>query len=135
MPPRFAYWTILLDGQPTAFRAAEREELVPTLRQLQSRHPDAILRWFARGRLWDSPADAHLALKREQAQRRRRPASAGAQRPGPPRPVAPRRVPPRGPLSRSTVPAPGSRPAASPFRQKTVGRRPNRPAPPRRRKP
>ena len=29
MPPRFAYWTILVDGQPTAFRAAEVDELLP----------------------------------------------------------------------------------------------------------
>jgi hypothetical protein len=30
MPPRFAYWTILVDEQPTAFRAKEAEELLPT---------------------------------------------------------------------------------------------------------
>lgn len=55
MPPRHVYWTIILEGKPTAFRAHTREELEPTLRQLQSRHPDAVLMWFARGRLWDSP--------------------------------------------------------------------------------
>ena len=27
MPPRYAYWTILVDGGPTAFRAAEPDEL------------------------------------------------------------------------------------------------------------
>ena len=27
MPPRYAYWTIIAGGLPTAFRAAEREEL------------------------------------------------------------------------------------------------------------
>jgi len=63
MPPRYAYWTIILDGVPTAFRARERETLVPTLRQLQSRNPDAVLKWFARGKLWDSPEQAHLAAR------------------------------------------------------------------------
>ena len=66
MPPRFTYWTIILDGGPTAFRAADREELLPTLKQLQSRHPDAVLRWFARGKLWNSPEEMreHARLKR-----------------------------------------------------------------------
>ena len=32
MPPRYAYWTIIAGGLPTAFRAAEREELLPTPR-------------------------------------------------------------------------------------------------------
>ena len=54
MPPRHHYWTIILEGKPTAFRAHLQEELIPTLRQLQARHPDAVLKWFARGRLWDS---------------------------------------------------------------------------------
>ncbi|PYR58345.1 MAG: hypothetical protein DMF85_10895, partial [Acidobacteria bacterium] len=48
MPPRFAYWTIIVGDQPTAFRAARQDELLPTLRQLQSRHPDAVMKWFAR---------------------------------------------------------------------------------------
>lgn len=54
MPPRHHYWTIILEGKPTAFRAHLQEELVPTLRQLQARHPDAVMKWFARGRLWES---------------------------------------------------------------------------------
>src|SRR5512132_217328 len=54
MPPRHHYWTIILEGKPTAFRAHTQEELAPTLRQLQSRHPDAVMKWFARGRLWES---------------------------------------------------------------------------------
>ena len=61
MPPRFAYWTIIVGDQPTAFRAARQDELLPTLRQLQSRHPDAVMKWFARGRLWTSPEEARLA--------------------------------------------------------------------------
>lgn len=61
MPPRYTYWTILIDGTPTAFRAREREELVPTLKQLQRANPNAEMRWFAYGRLWDSPTEAHAA--------------------------------------------------------------------------
>lgn len=57
MPPRFAYWTIILEGKPTAFRAHERDDLLPTLRQLQTKHPDVALMWFARGKLWASPAE------------------------------------------------------------------------------
>lgn len=58
MPPRFAYWTIIAGGLPTSFRASEREDLAPTLRRLQARHPDAVLKWFARGKLWSSPEEA-----------------------------------------------------------------------------
>lgn len=68
MPPRHAYWTIILDGKPTAFRAHTRDELAPTLRQLQARHPDAVMMWFARGRLWESQE------QEREAHARRRPA-------------------------------------------------------------
>ena len=68
MPPRFAYWTILVGGLPTAFRAAEREEIEPTFRRLQQKHPDAEMRWFARGKLWASPAEASEALSRQKAE-------------------------------------------------------------------
>jgi hypothetical protein len=61
MPPRYAYWTILIDNKPTAFRARNREELLPTLHQLQRKNPDAVMRWFARGRLWDTPEQAQWA--------------------------------------------------------------------------
>lgn len=54
MPPRFAYWTILIDNAPTAFRAREAEELLPTVAQLRRTNANVILKWFARGRLWDS---------------------------------------------------------------------------------
>ena len=78
MPPRHAYWTIILEGKPTAFRAHTRDELVPTFKQLQARHPDAVLMWFARGRLW--PSQEHeredTAAKR-QAEKVRRGASGG----------------------------------------------------------
>ena len=61
MPPRFAYWTILIDGTPTAFRAKEQEELLPTLNQLKKKNKDVTLRWFAQGQLWDSPDAARIA--------------------------------------------------------------------------
>jgi hypothetical protein len=62
MPPRHHYWTIILEGKPTAFRAHTQEELIPTLRQLQARHPDAVLKWFARGRLWASQEEERAAM-------------------------------------------------------------------------
>jgi len=67
MPPRYSYWTIIADGLPTAFRAAERDELLPTFTRIRSKHPDAQMKWFARGRLWDSPESARreAAAKRE----------------------------------------------------------------------
>ena len=58
MPPRHAYWTIIVDDLPTAFRAADRDELRPTFERLRQKHPNAVLRWFARGRLWESPEAA-----------------------------------------------------------------------------
>jgi hypothetical protein len=54
VPPRFAYWTILIDDKPTAFRAREREELQPTFTQLQRKNTNVVMRWFARGKLWAS---------------------------------------------------------------------------------
>lgn len=65
MPPRYSYWTILADGLPTAFRATDREELEPTFRRLRERHPDAVMKWFARGKLWDSPDAARADRERE----------------------------------------------------------------------
>jgi len=74
MPPRYSYWTIIAGGQPTAFRAATQDELLPTLRQLQSKQPDAVLMWFARGKLWPSEEASAMALRmeREGAARERR---------------------------------------------------------------
>src|SRR5215210_7475762 len=65
MPPRFTYWTIIAGGQPTAFRAATQEELLPTLKQLQSTQPDAVLMWFARGKLWPTEEASTFALRQE----------------------------------------------------------------------
>jgi 23S rRNA pseudouridine2605 synthase len=54
VPPRYAYWTILIDDKATAFRAREREELQPTFAQLQRKNANVTMRWFARGKLWES---------------------------------------------------------------------------------
>lgn len=62
MPPRFAYWTILAGGLPTSFRAAEKDELLPTFHRLKEKHPDAVMKYFARGKLWDSADEARRAL-------------------------------------------------------------------------
>jgi hypothetical protein len=63
MPPRYAYWTILIDGQATAFRARDREELLPTFNQLARKNTDIVMRYFARGRLWDNPEQAQWAAR------------------------------------------------------------------------
>ncbi len=72
MPPRYAYWTILIDNKPTAFRARDRDELMPTLAQLRRTNADVVMRWFARGRLWDSPEQAQWAAKNAPKQRDKR---------------------------------------------------------------
>jgi 23S rRNA pseudouridine2605 synthase len=72
MPPRHTYWTIILEGKPTAFRAHTEEELLPTLKQLQARHPDAVMRWFARGKLWHSQEEERLARAARDATREKR---------------------------------------------------------------
>jgi hypothetical protein len=79
MARRFCCWVIVSGGQPTAFRSREPESLLPTLRQLQRTQPDSTLKWFDRGRLWDSPAEATAALGRK----RRSPSGRGRDwRPG-----------------------------------------------------
>jgi hypothetical protein len=81
MPPRYAYWTIIADGLPTAFRAAERDELMPTFQRLREKHPDAQMKWFARGKLWESPEEARRAgderRERRDDDRPRRPRESG----------------------------------------------------------
>ncbi|HOG27763.1 MAG TPA: hypothetical protein PLN93_05705 [Vicinamibacterales bacterium] len=61
MPPRFAFWTIILDGAPTSFRTRERDEILPLFNQLKAKNPTAELKWFSGGRLWDSPEQAKEA--------------------------------------------------------------------------
>lgn len=62
MPPRYSFWTILIDNGPTAFRAANREDLIPTFVQLQRTNPNIAIKWFAHGRLWESQ-EAELAAR------------------------------------------------------------------------
>ena len=69
MPPRFAYWTILIDHKPTAFRAREREELLPTFHQLSRKNGDVLMRWYARGRLWESREAEREAWQTRQTRR------------------------------------------------------------------
>jgi hypothetical protein len=83
MPPRFVYWTIVLDGKPTAFRGREQAELLPTFKQLCSKNPDAVMKWVQGGRLWDSPEEARLAAARRRQQALARSGrGGGAGRPG-----------------------------------------------------
>ena len=49
MPPRYTYWTIIVDGKPTAFRARRTKSCCRRCKQLQATQPDAVMRWFARG--------------------------------------------------------------------------------------
>lgn len=72
MPPRYAYWTILIDNGPTAFRARDKEELLPTLYQLRRKNANVVMKWFARGRLWDTPEQAQWAGKSLERERRSR---------------------------------------------------------------
>lgn len=65
--PRFSYWTILLGELPTSFRAKDRNDLVPTLKQLQRVHPEARLKWFENGRLWVSAEEARFERERTRA--------------------------------------------------------------------
>jgi hypothetical protein len=63
VPPRYAYWTILVDEQPTAFRAADANDLQPTFKRLQQKHPSARMVWFQNGKIWNSRLDAQQAMR------------------------------------------------------------------------
>ena len=108
MPPRFAYWTIILDGVPTSFRARERDEILPLFNQLKKKNPGALLKWFSGGKLWDSPEQAkeeRLLARvrdfRDQHDREGREfrASQGDRRGFGDRPMGPRPDRPKGPPS------------------------------------
>ncbi len=71
MPPRHTYWTILFGDKPTAFRSATQEELLPTFKQIQAKHPDAVMMWFARGKLWKTEEEARAAFERPRFDRPR----------------------------------------------------------------
>ena len=61
MAKKFSYWVIVSGVHATAFRARSADDLLPTLRQLQRKEPEATLKWFERGRLWASPEAARTA--------------------------------------------------------------------------
>jgi 23S rRNA pseudouridine2605 synthase len=86
VPPRYAYWTILIDDKPTAFRARERDELQPTLVQLQRKNSNVVMRWFARGKLW-----ASREAERDDFQMQKHAASAPRERRDADTPAAPER--------------------------------------------
>jgi hypothetical protein len=71
MPPRFAYWTILIDNAPTAFRARDAQELLPTVNQLKRTNDNVVMRWFSGGTLWDSPEAAREARRRPKPREKR----------------------------------------------------------------
>ena len=71
MPPRYVYWTILIDHKPTAFRARERDELLPTLQQLRRTNTDVVLKWFARGRLWETREEEQNGWRRPPVEEKR----------------------------------------------------------------
>jgi hypothetical protein len=73
MPPRFAYWTILIDDAPTAFRARDAHELLPTVAQLKRTNDNVVMKWFSGGRLWDSPDAARAARRRPKIVEKRGP--------------------------------------------------------------
>jgi len=70
---RHAYWVILVGATPTAFRSSTRDVLVPTWRQLQGTQSDVTLRWFERGRLWESPEAARFGMRAKPETEKRRP--------------------------------------------------------------
>lgn len=73
MPPRYAYWTILVDDQPTAFRATKVEELLPTFNRLKQKNPSAVMMWSQFGKLWKSPGEAMAEGKSKDPRQSARP--------------------------------------------------------------
>ncbi|NQW03901.1 MAG: hypothetical protein HQ485_07720 [Acidobacteria bacterium] len=63
MPPPNRFWVILIGETATSFKGKEREDLLPTYKQLQRTQSGVSLRWFERGRIWESPDAAEGAAK------------------------------------------------------------------------
>src|SRR6478735_797560 len=63
MPPRYAYWTIIVDNAPTAFRSGSKEELLPTFNRLKEKHASAVMMWWQNGKLWPSRLDAQKMMR------------------------------------------------------------------------
>lgn len=93
MPPRYAYWTIIVDNQPTAFRAGAQEDLMPTFKRLKEKHPSAIMMWFQNGKLWPSRLDAQEAMRARGELGRRGDERQGGSRDRERRPAEPRERP------------------------------------------
>lgn len=72
MAKSHSFWMIIDGAVPTAFRARDREDLLPTLTQLKRTQPNVVLMWFERGRVWESPAAARAALEARRQQPRSR---------------------------------------------------------------
>lgn len=62
MAGRFTCWVIVTGDGPTAFRARDKEDLATMLKQLLRTQPDAVVKWFERGKLWTSPEEADEAF-------------------------------------------------------------------------
>jgi len=123
MPPRFAYWTILIDNAPTAFRARNFEELLPTVNQLKRKNENVTVKWFSGGQLWDSPEHARetrLAARPKVVEKRGREWRPGGEHKDPRARFDKKEKKDR----RDFKPAgPGDRPR-KPFGQKPFGKRP-----------
>ena len=79
MPPRYAYWTILVgDCRPRFARRSARICCRPSS-GCKQKHPDVVMKWFARGQLWESPEAQRAAERpaRPPADRERRGRSGG----------------------------------------------------------
>ena len=83
MPPRYVYWTIIVDGQPTAFRSGSLEDIMPTFNRLKEKQPTAELKWWQNGQLWPSRHDAQDFMRaRGERGRAKDPRQAGDRGPG-----------------------------------------------------
>ena len=73
MAQAHSFWMIIDGAVPTAFRARDREDLLPTLNQLLRTQPGVKLVWFEGGRSWDSPEAAKEAreLRRRESRGRK----------------------------------------------------------------
>jgi hypothetical protein len=121
MPPRYAYWTILVDDTPTAFRAGSQEDLMPTFKRLKAKHPSATMMWFQNGKLWPSRVDAQEAMHARGEMGRRGDERQGGFRDRGDKPFSPRRDTPSFPRS--------DKPAWKPKSFAAEGREPRRSSP------
>jgi len=125
MPPRYAYWTILVDDQPTAFRAGAKEDLLPTFNRLKEKHASATMMWFQNGKLWPSRLDAQEAMRaRGEMGRRGDSRQGGSFRDRPSSPRAGRPASPRSSERPEWTPKPANeqtRKPASPQARKPLG--------------